>query len=70
MVVSFLEESKHTPTTWGSTHELNNNPMGVMFALFHMLMEAILIVEIVDTKMDDFSHVLAYPSCTVWHVDK
>ena len=47
----FFEKGKHAPTTWGPTHELTNNPMGVMFVLLHMLMEAILIAKIVNTEM-------------------
>ena len=67
MVVSFLEESKYPPTTWGPTHELTNNPMGVMFALLHMLMEAILIAKIVDTKMTS-ELCVSYPFWMIFHV--
>ena len=67
MVISFLEEGKHTPTTWGPAHELTNNSMGVVFALLHMLMEAILIWKIVNTEMTSELWV-SYPFWMIFHV--
>ena len=67
MIVSFLKESEHTPTAWGSAHELANNSMRIVSALLDMLIEAILIVEVVGAKVTSELWV-SYPLWMILHM--
>ena len=67
MIVPLFLQSKHTPTTWVPAYPLANLPVGVVFANFEVLSEAILIMKFIDTERTSERWV-GYPFRMILHV--